>query len=121
MKTIKLIFIVLVTVLLTSTSYSQTSQKADSNAKTKTETFKVWGNCESCQARIEKAAKIDGVSAASWNKDTKMLTVAFNPAKTSDETIQKSIAAVGHDTEKFKADNKVYDQLPACCQYQRKK
>ena len=94
MKTIKILFIVLATALFSSTSYSQSNQKAASATKAKTETFKVWGNCESCQARIEKAAKVDGVSTANWNKDTKMLTIAFNPAKTSDEAIQKSIAAV---------------------------
>lgn len=121
MKIIKTIFIVLATVLFSSTGYSQTNQKVVTAANTKTETFKVWGNCESCQARIEKAAKIDGVSAASWNKDSKMLTVSFNPAKTSDEAIQKKIAAAGHDTKKFKADDKVYAQLPGCCHYERKK
>jgi copper chaperone CopZ len=120
MKTIKIIFIVLATVLFTSASYSQTKQQVATAEKIKTETFKVWGNCESCQARIEKAAKIDGVSAASWNKDTKMLTVSFHPSKTSDEAIQKKIAAAGHDTEKFKADDKVYDKLPGCCKYERK-
>lgn len=121
MKTIKIIFIVLLAAVFSSTGYSQTTQKETSTLKTKTETFKVWGNCESCQARIEKAAKVEGVSDATWNKDTKMLTVAFNPAITSDEVIQKNIAKAGHDTEKYKADDKVYAQLPGCCQYQRKK
>lgn len=120
MKTIKILFVALLAVVFSSTSYSQTTQKATPTSKTKTETFKVWGNCESCQARIEKAAKVDGVSAASWNKDTKMLTVSFDPSKTSDEAIQKKIAAVGHDTEKFKTDDKVYDKLPGCCKYERK-
>ena len=88
---------------------------------TKTETIKVWGNCETCQARIEKAAKADGVSKASWDKDSKLLTLVLDPLKVKSDDIQKKIAAVGHDTEKFKADDKVYAKLDACCQYDRKK
>jgi periplasmic mercuric ion binding protein len=88
---------------------------------TKSETIKVWGNCGSCKARIEKAAKVDGVSSADWKKETKVLTLVYDPSKVKSDDIQKKIAAVGHDTEKFKADNKVYAKLPGCCQYERKK
>ena len=34
---------------------------------------------------------------------------------------EKKIAAVGHDTEKYLADDKVYEKLPGCCHYERKK
>ena len=41
----------------------------------KTEKFKVYGNCGMCESRIEKAAKtVDGVTAADWNKETKILS-----------------------------------------------
>ncbi len=88
---------------------------------TKTESFKVSGNCGSCKARIEKAAMMDGVSKAEWNQDTKKLTVVYDPSKVTNDAIQKKIAAVGHDTEKYKADDKAYNKLDACCQYERKK
>ena len=88
---------------------------------TKTETIKVWGNCESCKTRIEKAAKIQGVSKATWDKNTKMLTLSYDPSVVKSDDIQKKIASVGHDTEKFKADDKAYNNLPGCCQYERKK
>lgn len=89
--------------------------------QTKTETLKVWGNCDMCKARIEKAAKTDGVSKANWDDKTKQLTLEYNPIKVNSYDIQKKIAAIGYDTEKFKADDKAYAKLPGCCQYDRKK
>lgn len=90
------------------------------SAQEKTDSFKVYGNCGMCKKRIEKAAVSDGVSQAVWNVDTKLMTVTFKPAKITNEEIQKRIAAAGHDTEKFRADDKVYEKLPGCCLYERK-
>jgi hypothetical protein len=70
-----------------------------------------------CKERIETAAKVDGVTKAEWDKTTKMLTLAYNPAVVKSDDIQKKIAAVGHDTEKYKADAKIYNGLPGCCKY----
>ena len=86
-------------------------------AATKTETFKVNGNCDQCKSRIEKAAKVDGVSKAEWNKNTKVLTLVYNPSKVSSDDVLKKLAAVGHDSDKFKADAKAYNALPGCCKY----
>jgi len=91
-------------------------------AGNKTENFKVYGNCGMCKARIEKAAKaIDGVSAADWNDETKMIALTFDDSKTDADKVQVAIAKVGHDTEKHKATDKVYSKLPGCCQYDRAK
>lgn len=88
----------------------------------KTEKIKVYGNCSSCEARIDKAAKsVDGVTKATWDKETMMLEVTYNPAKTSAEKIQTAVAKVGHDTDAVKADDKTYSSLPKCCQYERPK
>lgn len=81
--------------------------------------FKVSGNCESCKKRIEKAAKLDGVKTAVWNQETKVLTTTFAPAKITVEQIEQSIAKAGYDTEKFKADETAYKNLPHCCQYEK--
>jgi copper chaperone CopZ len=86
-------------------------------AATKTETIKVSGKCETCKARIDKAAKVDGVSKADWSDKTQMLTLVYDPSKTTSDKVQKLIAAVGHDTPKYKADTKVYNALPGCCKY----
>lgn len=82
--------------------------------------IKVSGNCEMCNDRIETAAKsVSGVSSADWSIETKMLHVQFDGNKTSSDTIQKAIAKVGHDTEKFKALDNIYNELPECCLYRK--
>lgn len=91
------------------------------NAQDKTEAFKVYGNCGMCEKRIEKAAKLDGVTKADWDVDTKIMTVSYDPAKTNGKKVQKAVAAVGHDTEKETAKDNVYKKLPGCCLYDRKK
>lgn len=88
-------------------------------AQSKTETFKVSGNCGMCKKRIEKAVAVSGVDSAAWNVKTKIMTVTFDATKISGDDIQKKIAAVGHDTEKFVAENAVYEKLPGCCLYER--
>ena len=87
----------------------------------KTETLKVSGNCDLCKTRIEKAAKLDGVSKAEWDAKTNILALTFDPAKTNMDQISKQIAAVGHDNNKVKADDKAYNALPGCCKYVRMK
>jgi len=86
-------------------------------AANKTEAIKVSGNCETCKARIEKAAKVAGVDKADWSTKTKVLTLVYNPAKVKSDDVQKKIAAVGHDTPKYKATAAVYNALPGCCKY----
>lgn len=90
-------------------------------ARGKTETFKVYGNCDMCKNRIEKAVKIEGVSKAEWDVDSKIMSVTYDSHKTNIEDIQKKIAAAGHDTEKYSAEADVYKKLPGCCKYERKK
>lgn len=91
-----------------------TVQKATS---AKTEVFDVNGKCDMCKARIEKTAKVTGVSKAEWNKQTKKLTLTYDPSKVKTDDILKALAAVGHDNVKYKADDKVYAKLPGCCKY----
>jgi len=133
MKTVKIIIVALLAVVLGSNSYAQmhdhskmdmSKNQTDTKmnmSSTKTETIKVLGECETCQASIEKASKVDGVSKASWDKTTKLLTLVYDPSKVKSDDIQKKIAAVGYDTEKYKADDKAYAKLYSCCKYERKK
>lgn len=78
----------------------------------------VQGKCEICKDRIEKAAKsVKGVSSANWDQKTKQLHLDFDPLQTSVDAISKAVAKVGHDTDKYKADNATYNALPECCKY----
>ena len=132
MKTVKIIIVALLAIVLGSNSYAQghdhsqmgtSKPKVDPQmemAKVKVVTIKVWGECETCKVRIEKAAKLDGVTNAIWNKDTKILSLVYNPSQISSDNVQKKIAAVGHDTEKFTANDKAYAKLNECCKYTRR-
>ncbi|BAV09776.1 Heavy-metal-associated domain-containing protein [Filimonas lacunae] len=111
MKSIKML-LVAVCAILTVSLFAQ---------EIKTVVIKVNGECGMCKKKIETAAKQPGVTKADWNKDTKQLTLSYNPAKVNTDSVQKKIAAVGYDTEKYKADDKAYGELDECCQYERKK
>jgi periplasmic mercuric ion binding protein len=116
MRTIKLFLAAILAITMSATVSAQTKDHS-TTTMTKTETFKVSGKCESCKARIEKTAKVDGVTKAVWSDKTKMLTLVYNPMKVKTDDIQKSLAAVGHDTPKYKATDKAYNTLPGCCKY----
>ena len=89
-------------------------------AGNKTEKIKVYGNCEMCKNRIEKAVNaIDGISKADWNIETKMLEVTYNDAKTDIHKVQMAVAKAGHDTDMHKATDEAYNKLPSCCKYDR--
>lgn len=87
------------------------------NEKAKTEKIIVKGTCGMCKDRIEDAAYIKGVKRADWDTKTKELVIVYNPQKTNLSTIEKSIAAKGHDAGSVKADPTVYKALPSCCAY----
>lgn len=91
-------------------------------AGNKVEKVKVYGNCDLCKARIEKAAKaVDGVATANWDQKTKMMDLAFDDSKTDAHKVEMAIANAGHDTEMHRATNEAYNKLPGCCQYERAK
>jgi copper chaperone CopZ len=122
MKSIKIFLAAFCTFLAFSTfaQTSQASQTAQSTQAAQTAVFKVYGNCSSCKKHIETAAHVTGVAKADWNKDTKMLTLVYDPSKVTTDDIQKRIAAVGYDTPKYRGDDKAYNKLDECCQYDRK-
>src|SRR5574343_409068 len=91
-----------------------------SYAQSKTDTIYAKGNCGHCKERIEEAIHgVKGVSEASWDPTYARLIVTYNTSETSNNALQKVIASVGHDTDLYRADDKVYKALPACCKYER--
>jgi copper chaperone CopZ len=118
MRTIKLFFAIALLIAIGTTVSAQTGTKTSGP---KTESFKVSGACGMCKTRIEKTAKEEGATSAAWDAKTQLVTVTFDPSKTSVDALSKKLASVGHDTEKYKADDKVYNALPGCCHYERSK
>ena len=90
--------------------------------KPKTESFKVYGECEMCKRRIENALKVDGIKSANWDVETKVLTAKYILTEdiTGGKKIQQLVAAAGHDTQDFKVADSLYNKLPLCCHYSRK-
>lgn len=85
----------------------------------KTETVKIYGNCEMCKTTIEKAGNVKNVATVEWNKDTKMASLNYDGKKTNQDEILKRIALAGYDSENFLAPDDVYAKLSDCCQYSR--
>ncbi len=116
MKTSKVLLSIMLAVFV---SFNLSAQNQAKDLKSKTETIKVLGNCGMCKTRIEKTAKSEGATSASWDSKTQLLTLNYDPSKTNPDAVAKKVASVGHDTEKYKAEEKVYDALPGCCKYDR--
>lgn len=96
---------------------AQAQDKKNKNAKYNIE---VNGNCEQCKKRIEKAAySVTGVKSAEWHIDDHTLHLILNEEKCSALDVKKAIAKVGHDTDEVKALDADYDNLHACCKYER--
>ena len=80
----------------------------------------VEGICNTCKARIEKAAySVKGVKSANWNINSGNITLIIDERKCSESDVQKAIAKVGHDAGKERADDAVYNKLHNCCLYER--
>ncbi len=104
---------------MTKASCDKNKTSFKSTKGEKETSFKVSGQCEMCEARIEKAALgVKGVKTASWDKTSKLLKVTFS-GDVKKKDIEKAIADVGHDTPDFKAKDAVYNALPGCCKYER--
>ena len=90
-------------------------------AKTVKTEIPVNGKCnEMCKPRIEKAAKsVSGVLAATWNLKAQKLTLVYDNTKTDTKTVQKAVAASGHDSGNIKASQATYNKLPGCCKYRK--
>lgn len=107
---IKYAFTIILGVLLINTSivFAQ-----DNIAKIDIKTSAI---CNQCKTRIEGGIlKQKGVIDATLNLDNKILTVNYNPDKTSPEKLRNSIAKLGYDADDVKADKKAYNKLPNCC------
>lgn len=108
----------IILMLLLAAPLSLLAQKKDIQKTS----FEVEGVCGMCKARIEKTAlKIKGIKTANWDIPTHQFTILFDANKVSLEEVHQAIANAGHDTPLATAPDKVYENLPMCCLYDRKK
>jgi len=108
----------IILMLLLAAPLSLLAQKKDIQKTS----FEVEGVCGMCKARIEKTAlKIKGIKTAIWDIPTHQFTILFDANKVSLEEVHQAIANAGHDTPLATAPDEVYENLPMCCLYDRKK
>jgi copper chaperone CopZ len=85
----------------------------------KTQSVKIYGSCEMCLEKIEKAGNIKNTASVKWNQESQMAQISFDEQTTSLDQILKRIAQAGYDSDSFLAPTNTYAQLPKCCQYPR--
>ena len=78
--------------------------------------FKTSAVCDMCKARLEKSLAYEkGVQAAHLDVPSKVLTVTYNPAKTTPAALRTAVQKTGYDADQATADARAYDRLPECC------
>lgn len=72
--------------------------------------------CEMCKARIERNLGLSkGVKEANLDLNNKVVTVKYNPSKTTAEAVKATITNTGYDADELPAAEKAYNKLPSCC------
>ncbi|RZK30540.1 MAG: heavy-metal-associated domain-containing protein [Hymenobacter sp.] len=98
---------------------AQTTPAAMATAKAKGSEqlqFKTSAVCDMCKARLEKSLAYEkGVQAAHLDVPSKVLTVTYNPAKTTPTALRTAVQKTGYDADEATADARAYDRLPECC------
>ena len=118
MKKLKVFYAVAILLVTVSFAHAQ-SDKTERTIGIKTEKIKVSGTCGMDKRRIETAAySVDGIKSAVWNEYSQILVLKYSVfKKEAGDKAQRNIASSGNDTEKYKAEDSVYNKLPDCCQY----
>ena len=101
-----------------SAALAQTTPATVTTAKRGTEQmqFKTSAVCDMCKTRIEKSMAYEkGVQATHLDVASKMLTVTYNPAKTTPAALRTAVQKTGYDADEATADARAYDRLPECC------
>lgn len=72
--------------------------------------------CGMCKTTIERElAFAKGVKKSELDVPSKVVTVIYNPNKTTPEKIRQAISMAGYDADDVPADPKAYEKLHACC------
>jgi cation transport ATPase len=78
--------------------------------------IKTSATCDMCKTTIEKYMAFEkGVKKSNLDVATKILTVTYNPKKTTPEKLRIAVTKSGYDADDLKADPKAYSKLEDCC------
>ena len=108
----KLITLIIITFFTISTQ----QVKGQKTNKKETIVIKTSTQCGMCKERVEKAMAYEkDIVSSNLDVEKAEFTIIYKPAKTSPEKIRDAISKVGYDAGDVKADEKAYNDLPACC------
>lgn len=112
MKTIKTtLFSSIVAMLVLFTSPVKSQNETTSEIKILTSSI-----CDMCKETIEKALAFEkGIKKSNLDVSSKVITVVYNPNKTTPEKIRLAISNSGYDADDVKANPKAYKKLEDCC------
>lgn len=86
------------------------------NTETATIDIKTSAECDMCKTRLEKALNLSrGVIESKLNLTTRVVTIQYNPEKTTPDKLRKIISHTGYDADDVKAQPSAYKRLPECC------
>jgi mercuric ion binding protein len=72
--------------------------------------------CDMCKETLEKAMAYEkGVKSSNLDVASKILTVTYDPKKTTSDKIKLAVTKTGYDADEMLADVKAYDNLNMCC------
>lgn len=78
--------------------------------------IKTSAECEQCKKRLESNLIYNkGIKFCKLDVSSKVLTVTYNPEKTSPANIRLAVSQLGYDADEMMADSLEYDKLPECC------
>ncbi|GAA4439741.1 hypothetical protein GCM10023091_22390 [Ravibacter arvi] len=78
--------------------------------------IKTSAKCKMCKSRLERNLGLSkGIESANLNLDDKVMTVKYNPKRTSEEKIREVIAKTGYQADEIPAVESAHDKLPKCC------
>ncbi|MCG6191323.1 heavy-metal-associated domain-containing protein [Maribellus maritimus] len=93
-------------------------ESKSSVAKQKTVQIQVKMVCKGCCKYIERLIlAIEGTVFAHCNYKYNLVEICFNPIKTNQNEIEKSISEGGYDTLNYKRKIEFYRDKPKCCEY----
>lgn len=98
-KTTRIIIVFAVLAIFLAGNISALAKNEVQEVKIKTSAM-----CDYCKGKIEKCLhKTKGVQEADLSLDDKVVTVKYNPSKTSPDKLRKAIAKLGYDADDVKA------------------
>jgi copper chaperone CopZ len=92
------------------------SQKVNAQETTAEVKIKTSATCDMCKETIEKNLAFEkGIKKSVLDVESKVVTVTYNPKKTTPEKIRLAISKIGYDADDVKADEKGFRKLDDCC------